>query len=225
MENLDTYKINGLGLNLQFKGDLIYYEKPLLSHFVNPTNSNEHYFYKWSDFDEKCNRWLIFKVTVENLTSFFEGDLTLLHLIQKNQFVYFVDFDTNINEVNAFICPIQKIPNDYLPSERSFFKESQYEKYALTLRNELQKEAKSLKESEIMEVLLKEILSIKNNQLRQDVLLKSILNNLSRNQLSEKDIHYLMNKIENMSINSSHITTSQVSKNTNVFSIYEPILN
>jgi len=176
MEDLDTYKINNLGLNLQFAGDLIYYEKPLLSHFVDPNNSNEHYFYKWSDFDEKCNRWLIFKVSIENLISFFEGNLTLLHLVQKNQFVYFLDLDTEISEVNAFVCPIQKIPDDYLPSERSFFKESQYEKYALTLKNELQKEVKSLKENEILEILLKEILAIKNKQHNQDDLLQVITN-------------------------------------------------
>ena len=139
MENLENYKIVNLGLKLEHKGDLIYHEGAFLSHFINPTNPNEHYFYKWSDFDEICNRWLIFKVTVENLTSFFEGNLTLLHLIQENQFVYFVDFDTNINEVNAFICPIQKIPDNYLPSERSYFKEKQYEKYAMDLKGNLQK--------------------------------------------------------------------------------------
>ena len=110
-----------------------------MTHFVNSENPKEHYFYKWSDIDEKCNRWLIFKVTAENLIFFFEGNLTLLNLIQKNQFVYFLDLDTEISEVNAFVCPIQKIPDNYLPSERSFFKESQYEKYALILSNELQK--------------------------------------------------------------------------------------
>jgi hypothetical protein len=185
MENLDTYKINGLGLKLQFAGDLVYYEKPLLSHFVDPGHPTEHYFYKWSDFDEKCNRWLIFKVTIEHLMSFFEGKLTLMDLIQKNQFVYFVDLDTDLTEISAFICPTQKIPDDYLPSAKSFFNESQYEKYALILKNELQKEAKSLKESEIMEVLLNEIVSIKSNQHRQDLLLNSILNNLNKKQLSE----------------------------------------
>lgn len=50
-----------------------------------------------------------------------------------------IDLDTEISEVNAFVCPIQKIPDNYLPSEKSFFKESQYEKYALILSNELQK--------------------------------------------------------------------------------------
>jgi hypothetical protein len=128
---------------------------------------------------------LIFKVTIEHLMSFFEGKLTLMDLIQKNQFVYFVDLDTDLTEISAFICPTQKIPDDYLPSAKSFFNESQYEKYALILKNELQKEAKSLKESEIMEVLLNEIVSIKSNQHRQDLLLNSILNNLNKKQLSE----------------------------------------
>lgn len=176
MENLENYKIASLGLALQRKEDLLYHEGPLLTHFVNSENPKEHYFYKWSDIDEKCNRWLIFKVTAENLISFFEGNLTLLNLIQKNQFVYFLDLDTEISEVNAFVCPIQKIPDDYLPSERSFFKESQYEKYALTLKNELQKEVKSLEENEILEILLKEILVIKSKQHNQDDLLQAITN-------------------------------------------------
>ncbi len=224
MENLENYKIDSLELTLQRKGDLLYHEGPLLTHFVNSENSNEHYFYKWSDIDEKCNRWLIFKVTAENLISFFEGNLALLHLIQKNQFVYFADFDTNINEVNAFICPTQRIPDDYLPSERSFFKESQYEKYALTLKNELQKEAKSFKESEIMEVLLREIQFIKSNQQLQGLLLKSILDNLNRKQPSEKDIYYLGNKIENISINSSNFGANQSFKSIKT-SNYESTLN
>ncbi len=189
MENLASYKIDSLGINLQHKGNLLYHEGALLSHFVNPTNPNEHYFYKWTDCDEQCNRWLIFKVSVENLNSFFGGNLTLLQLIQKNQFVYFADFDTNINEINAFVCPTQKISDDYLPSETSFFKENQYEQYALVLRAELQKEVEYLKESQVLEILLKEILTIKNNQAQQDILLKSILNSASRKKTPKADIH------------------------------------
>ena len=128
MENLESYKIDKLDINLQQQGNLLYYEGPLLSHFVNSTNPNKHYFYKWSDFDEQYNCWLVFKVSIAHLNIFFEGKLTLLQLIQENNFVYFVDLDTNIEEINAFICPKQKIPTDYLQSERSYFKEKQYEK-------------------------------------------------------------------------------------------------
>ncbi|TAE74991.1 MAG: hypothetical protein EAZ85_03405 [Bacteroidetes bacterium] len=210
MENLENYKIASLGLALQRKGDLLYHEGPLLTHFINSENANEHYFYKWSDIDENCNRWLIFKVTIENLTSFFEGSITLLQLIQNNQFVYFVDLDTDINEVNAFICPTNKIPNDYLPSGKSFFKESQYEKYALTLRNELQKEAKSSKENEIMEVLLIQLLAIKNKQQNQDTLLEIILNKLNRGRQNDE---YLSQSI---------LLTDSINLSR---SINEPILN
>lgn len=180
MENLDNYKIANLTLNLNRKGDLLYHEGPLLSHFVAADSTREHYFYKWSDCDERCNRWLIFKVSVENLLIFFEGKLNLLDLIQKNQFVYFADFDGDINEINAFICPTQKIPEDYLPSERSFFKEKQYEKYALELKKTLQKEENQAKENQLLEILVKKMLSIEKQQICQNLLLRLIFDNLNK---------------------------------------------
>ena len=103
-----------------------------------------------------------------------------MQLIQENNFVYFEDLDNNLNVIDTFVCPTQKIPHDYLPSERSFFKENQYEKYALVLKKELQKNVEYLKESQTLEILFKEILAIKNNQVRQDLLLNSIFNNLSK---------------------------------------------
>jgi hypothetical protein len=225
MENLENYKIASLELTLERKGDLLYHEGPLLTHFINSKNANEHYFYKWSDIDENCNRWLIFKVSVENLISFFEGNLTLLELIQKNQFVYFVDLDTEINEVNAFICPTGKVPDDYLPSERSFFKESQYEKYALTLKNELQKEQERTDEKDIFETLLKEILLIKENQKQQSLLLNSILKNFDKKQSNPKDIQWFMNKEKEYSIDFSDSATINSLINTQFYSNYEQILN
>lgn len=208
MENLDNYKIDNLDISFQRKGDLLYHEGPLLSHFVNSSNPNEHYFYKWSDCDEICNRWLIFKVTLENLTSFFKGNLTLLHLIQKNKSVYFVDFDTNINEVNAFNCPVQKIPDDYLPSERSYFKEKQYEKYAMILKNELEKRAN---EQNMFIELLKKVNSIEEQQKKTNKLLTQILDILNEqdstskiSKLSEKATVYqddLLNRFTNQSNN------------------------
>lgn len=142
MENLEPYKIEKIDTKFERKGDLLYHEGPLLSHFVNKENTKEHYFYKWSDCDEQYNRWEIFKVSIENLESFFAEKITLLQLIKENAFVYFVDVDTNLNQINAFVCPTAKIPNDYLPSENSFFKEKQYEAYALELQKEVWVELK-----------------------------------------------------------------------------------
>jgi hypothetical protein len=180
MENLAPYSIDNLDINFQHKGDLLYHEGAFLSHFINLANIDEHYFYKWSDCDSSCNRWKIFRVSIENLLLFFEEKLTLLQLIEKNNFVYFVDLDTKLNQINAFVCPTKKIPEDYLPSENSFFKEKQYEKYAITLKKELEKNLKNRQEKQILETLLKEILTLKNNQVRQDLLLNSILNTINR---------------------------------------------
>lgn len=48
-----------------------------------------------------------------------------------------IDLLGNLNQVNAFVCPTQEISDDYLSSERSFYKEKQYEKYTLELKNKL----------------------------------------------------------------------------------------
>ena len=44
--------------------------------------TNEHYFYKWTDCDDVCNRWLIFSVSIEKLNLFFEQKVNLLQLIK-----------------------------------------------------------------------------------------------------------------------------------------------
>jgi hypothetical protein len=228
MENLEPYKIDKLNVNFQRKGDLLYHEGPLLSHFINSENPSEHYFYKWSDCNDQHNRWLIFRISIENLNIFFDGKLTLLELIQKNDSVFFWDLDTDLTTVNTFVCPTQKIPSDYLPSDRSFFKESQYEPYAFILKKELKKDTEHLKEIEIV-LLFKEILAIKNDQLRQDRLLNSLINQLRQDrllnlinakgeQVSEIDINY---SIKDISINSFNSLTkiNQAPKSA----IYEPI--
>ncbi len=139
MENLEPYKIDKLDISLEHKGDLLYHEGVILSHFVE--NYGEHYFYKWCDCDANYNRWKIFKISVKDLFLFFEKEITLLQLIQKNSFVYFMDLDNNLEQKSIFICPTQKIPKDYLPSENSFFDEIEYEMYASTLKDNLQKQA------------------------------------------------------------------------------------
>ncbi len=140
MKNLEKYKIPTLGKPLQYKGDLIYYEGSLLAHFTNVEDVNEHYFYKWCDVDEYCNRWVIIPVGIEQLVSFFKRGASLLELMQQPISAYLIDVDEGLNIVNTFICPINEIPYEYLPSHNSFFNEKQYEQYALTLKNSLSNE-------------------------------------------------------------------------------------
>ncbi|MEN9611149.1 MAG: hypothetical protein RLZZ628_1963 [Bacteroidota bacterium] len=136
MEQIQGIQISNLGFQLTRQGDLLYHEGPLLSHFTNEENK-DHYLYKWSDCDEIVHRWLIFKVSVAGLRLFFETKCTLLQLIHGNPFVYFVDLDTNQHQTNLILTSTDNIPKDYLPSEKSFFKPKQYEKYAFEFKEAL----------------------------------------------------------------------------------------
>ncbi|MCC5943434.1 MAG: hypothetical protein JJT94_00750 [Bernardetiaceae bacterium] len=135
MEILEADRIDSLDIKLRYKGDLLYHEGPILSHFESLTQPQVHYLYKWCDCDEQYNRWLIFKVEAQKLALFLHEKMTLLELIKENKFVYFIDLDTHLNQVNTFLCPTQKIPTEYLPTEKSYFKENQYQPYAIDLKN------------------------------------------------------------------------------------------
>jgi len=165
METLDGIKIENLGFNPKRLGDLLYHEGPLLSHFINEDNRREHYFYKWTDSDDKCNRWLIFRIQEQSLIAFFEKKKSLLQLIMQSPFVYFVDLDNDLAQKQLVLTSPDKIPGDYLPLTHSFFTEKQYENYALKMRDDLLQEASGPKTGSLMSEILnikKEVMNIKS---------------------------------------------------------------
>ena len=102
-------------------------------------------------------------------------------MIAANPFVYFIDLDNNLNEEKVFICSTNKIPSDYLPSENSFFDETQYEQYAFELKAYFQKINGTANE-DWFEKIMKEVADIRTNQesqndllTKQNVLLKSVV--------------------------------------------------
>jgi hypothetical protein len=180
MEKLNAFPIADLGIKLKLQGDLLYHEGPLLSHFVNEDNPNEHYFYKWVDSDAVCNRWLIFRISAEKLQLFFDEKINLLQLIKQNPFVYFLDLDNELITKNVLICQNSNILEDYLPSENSFFKEIQYEEYALLLKQQLENNAKkALNDSALFDIVLQELSTLKTNQKEQNNLLLRIQDSLA----------------------------------------------
>jgi hypothetical protein len=178
MEKLNAFSIADLGIKLQLQGDLLYHEGPLLSHFVNEDNPNEHYFYKWVDSDNACNRWLVFRISAEKLRLFFDQKINLLQLIRQNPFVYFIDLDNDLHQKNISICQTLNIPDDYLPSENSFFKEAQYENYALQLKEQLQNDPQKSSNGTVLDIVLRELSTLKSNQTEQNQLLNHIRNTL-----------------------------------------------
>ena len=138
MEKIKGIIKSTLGFKLEKLGDLLKEEGPILSHFAN--QRNEDFLFSWVDENEQYHRWMLSKTTNEQLYQFFQQKITLRDLIQTalDEIVYFIDIDGELSYNNITITSIQHIPSVYLPSEKSFFKASQFEPYASNLKNYLQ---------------------------------------------------------------------------------------
>lgn len=135
-------KIEGLVIpKLTFKpkklGDLLYHDGPLLSHFTDEDRPAENYLYRWVDNDENYNRWLIFKISTEDLTTFFEQKVSLRTLIEDSQFIFLLNLDNELNAASVLLTTIPNLPDSYLPAASSTFKPQFYDKYALQLKEKL----------------------------------------------------------------------------------------
>lgn len=140
MKNLDRYNIP-----FDFDGfvqmtDLIYYDGPLLSHFVSKTGKD--YLFYWVDIDEKFNRWMFFRVTPTVIQSYLDKKLSLREIIcgLEEGFVSFVEIDDEANFLNTKIVKISSIPEEYLPSSQSYYC---FEKYDYNCLDSVSKELKS----------------------------------------------------------------------------------
>ncbi len=101
--------------------DLIYYEGPLLSHYVSP--AGENYLFYWVDSDDKYNRWLVVRTDENTIEKYVSGQVSLHSVITKpnDGFVYMVDIDNDIQYHNIKVLPPTEFPDDYLPDEDSFY--------------------------------------------------------------------------------------------------------
>jgi len=128
MKNLQGYKPpihdwNFL-LNLQKVGDLVHFQGPLVSLFKDANNTP--YIYNWANSDKQYNRWFIFQTSIKNLEAYIKGEMSHYDVIMscKNNSVYIVDLDNNIDYHNVTIINKQDIPKDYLPS-KDFYHEDE----------------------------------------------------------------------------------------------------
>jgi hypothetical protein len=176
-----------LDIELSKKGDLVYHEGPVLSHFVD--EQNRDYFMLWVDGDEKYNRWLLFYLNSSQLKSFFGKRKSLKQLITENEFgfVYLTDIDDKIKYQHIYKLAAEGIPKDYLPKENSKFDPDQYEKYSKELETKVETKLKETHEHLEIDYLLKkfsEDVFGKRNEIVHLISLKSYENTL--NQLDEK---------------------------------------
>ena len=119
-------KIEGYDIQYDFSSfkkiaDLIFFEGPLLSHYVS--DKGDDYLFYWVDRDEADNRWLVLRVSLANLQKYIAKELTLLQLIESpnDGYLYTVDVDNDVNYHNVKLVQPSALPEDYLPEADSYY--------------------------------------------------------------------------------------------------------
>lgn len=119
-------KIKGFDIQFDFSkfkriADMIYFEGPLLSHYVS--SKGDDYLFYWVDRDNDDNRWLVLRVSLPNLQKYMVKELTLRELIESpnDGYLYCVDVDNNINYHNVKLVQPADLPEEYLPASDSYY--------------------------------------------------------------------------------------------------------
>jgi len=119
-------RIEGFNIDYDFSAfrkiaDLIYFEGPLLSHYVS--SKGEDYLFYWVDRDDCDNRWLVMRVSLANLQKYIGKEMTLRELIAtpNDGYLYTVDVDNNVRYHNVKLVQPSALPDDYLPETDSYY--------------------------------------------------------------------------------------------------------
>lgn len=121
MREINGYKFVGFNLDsLTLIADLIYYDGPLLSHYISEQGDN--YLFYWIDSDEECNRWMIIRVNLSTIQDYVNQKLPLFDVIKNraDQSVYIADLDSDINVKGLYFADINDLYEDYFPKKSHF---------------------------------------------------------------------------------------------------------
>ena len=123
-KNLKT--IEGYNIDYDFSSfrkiaDLIYFEGPLLSHYVS--SKGDDYLFYWVDRDDSNNRWLVLRVNLANLQKYIAKETTLRELIENpnDGYLYSVDVSNDITYHNVKLVQPSALPDEYLPEVDSYY--------------------------------------------------------------------------------------------------------
>jgi len=119
-------KIEGYNIDYDFSSfrkiaDLIYFEGPLLSHYVS--SKGDDYLFYWVDRDDSDNRWLVLRVNLANLQKYIGKEATLRELIENpnDGYLYSVDVSNDVTYHNVRLVQPSALPDEYLPEEDSYY--------------------------------------------------------------------------------------------------------
>lgn len=101
--------------------DIIYYDGPLLSHYIDEHKNN--YLYYWLDNNDDFNRWLIILVNHDHLYEYLNGQRNLrsIFIQDYNKTAITIDIDDNVVKQNCLFIKMPDLPEDLLPQENSFY--------------------------------------------------------------------------------------------------------
>ena len=115
--------INKLNIpDLTNVGDLIYFDGPLMSLFVDKAKGH-FYVFDWVNAHEQFNQWIAYQVSLSCLSNFMKGILShrdLLRKSLKNEFLR-VDIDDNLTYYKRNSLSFEQLPTSYLPEENTYF--------------------------------------------------------------------------------------------------------
>lgn len=117
------------GLKLYFKGDLFYYERPLLSHFMD--DNGNHYLAKWCNINDTDNTWLFIKTY--DILDYFRKEISLYKLVENADKLWKVEIDGNFNVCYEERIKFNQLEKDYLPKITSKYDKDKYTTYSQEL--------------------------------------------------------------------------------------------
>lgn len=171
MKELKGISIPTLGFIPQKIGDLIYFEGPLLSLFLDRNNPDTYYLYKWADCNETINRWLVIQLNSVSLRSFFFKEISLRNLLLNSPLSYVLGIDDTLIEKEIIVCATTDLPEIYLPKENSFFSEEKYTDFASTFKTIIV----NSRIYDILNEILKKVSVVEKKQNDTDTILRAVL--------------------------------------------------
>ena len=170
-----------IGLMPIKRGDLLYHDGPLLTHFSDAKVPDIHYLFKWADHKSDYNRWLVCTIDRLALIEFFEKKVSLRFLYETSLQSYIVDYDRSIEIKNIEL--VGTLPVEYLPHEETFFEEKLYCSYAIALKEQLHAE----RTITLIKDRLFELLLLSQRAYRRSTSLSHILENM----IESNTVNYL----------------------------------
>lgn len=121
MRRIEGYNIDYDFSSFRKIADLIYFEGPLLSHYVS--SKGDDYLFYWVDRDEHDNRWLVLRVSLANLQKYIGKEMTLRELIEhpNDGYLYAVDVNNDIRYHDVKLVQPSALPEEYLPEADSYY--------------------------------------------------------------------------------------------------------